>query len=171
MPVEEVWRARSLGPGARNHAFIERTVFASPLSEIDEARVSSGVLFLCQFSRLHSRYPLEVLEHRICPALALGQFHFWADASGVPVAFCNWAWLSLSVLDQVLATGRDLLAHEFRSGDQPIFYELLAPFGHCWTVVRELRSLPFFKGRLIPSIRGERSEDPRQAPRVKYFKC
>jgi cytolysin-activating lysine-acyltransferase len=86
----------------------------------------------------------------------------------VPVAFCNWAWLNASVLDEVLATGRDLRADEFQCGDLPFFYEFLAPFGHCQAVVRDLRSLSIFKGRRIPSIRAKVG-DTSQIPRVKYL--
>jgi cytolysin-activating lysine-acyltransferase len=140
-----------------------------PLHQIDEWSINSGLWFLSRYSGLHVKYSVEVLHRRTEPSLKLGQFHYYTDSVGVPVAFCNWAWLNASVLDDVLATGRDLKGDEFRCGDLPFFYELLAPFGHCRAVVRELRALPFFKGRCIPAIRGERSESPPQRPRVSYF--
>jgi cytolysin-activating lysine-acyltransferase len=110
-----------------------------------------------------------MFNRRIDPSLPLQQFRYYTDDDGVPVAFCNWAWLSATVLEEVLATGRDLEPHEFRCGDLPFFYEFLAPFGHCRAVVRDLRTLSFFKDRAIPAIRGEAYARLPYIPRVKFF--
>jgi len=135
-----------------------------------ELRIVSGVFFLSQYSSLHGRYPAETLTRRVAPTLPLGQFLYFTDPDGVPVAFCNWAFLNASVLKDVLTTGRDLRADEFACGDLPFFYEFLAPFGHCREVVRALRNLPCFKGRRIPAIRGEVYDDRGPyVPRVQYF--
>jgi cytolysin-activating lysine-acyltransferase len=163
-PTESNWQKLS----ARGGDSLERVLDASP-SQVAALRIMSGVQFLAGYSRLHASYPPEMLSRRILPSLPLGQFHYYTDALGVPRAFCNWAWLSPKVLSEMLTTGRDLEADEFNCGDLPCFYELLAPFGHCRTIVRELRSLPFFIGRRIPAIRGEiRSGSPFK-PRVQYF--
>jgi len=149
-------------------AAVERVAIRLPLSEADELRITSGVFFLSRHSRLHVHYPAETLNLRIAPSLPLGQFHYYTDADGVPVAFCNWAWLSASVRDDVLATGRELHMEEFHCGDLPLFYEFLAPFGHIHAVVRDFRGMPAFKGRRIPSIRAKVS-DISATPRVKYL--
>ena len=147
----------------------ERVLFEFPLSEANLARILSGVWFLCSFSRLHAYYSPGVSEHRIEPSLALRQFRYYTDLHGVPIAFCNWAWLSGAVLDDVFRTGRDLKPHEFRCGDLPFFYEFLAPFGHCRAVVRELRELPSFRGRRIPAIRTKVCNNSSPVPKLKYF--
>jgi cytolysin-activating lysine-acyltransferase len=145
---------------------LDRVRFGSPLRESDAVRVKSGVLFLSQHSRLHAQYPVAMLDRRIDPSLPLGQFHYYTDREGTPAAFCNWVWLTVPVLEEVMASGRDLEPHEFNCGEQPFFYEFLAPFGHCRAVVRGLRELPFFRGRRIPAIRGETDD---WVPRVRYF--
>ena len=160
--------SRTSGPGPLTGSDIERVVIGLPLTEVDELRVTSGLFYLCGHSSLHTLYPADTLNRRIGPSLPLGQFQYYTDPLGVPVAFCNWAWLNASVLDEVLATGRDLRADEFQCGDLPFFYEFLAPFGHCQAVVRDLRSLSIFKGRRIPSIRAKVG-DSSQIPRVKYL--
>jgi cytolysin-activating lysine-acyltransferase len=132
---------------------LRRVEFVEPLSERDQTLVGSGVLYLCQHSDLHASYPAQMLERRIAPSLALGQFRYYTDSDGVPLAFCNWAWLSAPVLEEILATCRDLEPAEFNCGDLPIFYEFLAPFGHCRAAARDLRGLPFFGGKRVPSIR------------------
>ena len=161
--------ADPLEPGALGRQPLERVVVGTPPSEGAALRIVSGVQFLCGYSRLHAGYPPEMLDRRVAPSLTLGQFHYYTDPRGVPLAFCNWAWLDARVLSEALATGRDLAADEFRCGDLPFFYELLAPFGHCRAVVRDLRGLPFFRGRRIPAIRGEIRGDGRFEPRVQYF--
>ena len=145
------------------------TVICAPLGPIAELRVRSGVFFLRQYSPLHEQYPSQMFERRIHPSLPLGQFLYFTDAAGQPAAFCNWAWLSGAVLKDVLSTGRDLLEDEFQCGDQPFFYEMLAPFGHCREVVRRLRQIEPFKGRRIPAIRGAVCAASHPEPRVSYF--
>ncbi len=159
----------SLEPRGLRQQPLERVIVKPPSSEAVMLRIMSGVQFLCGYSRLHARYPPAKLDIRIAPSLVLGQFHYYTDPRGVPLAFCNWAWLNGQVLDEVLATGRDLATDEFRCGNKPFFYELLAPFGHCRAAVRDLRGLPFFKGRCIPAIRGEVRPDGPFEPRVRYF--
>src|SRR5262245_6250778 len=115
----------------RTDTGIERVAVTLPLTEADELRVTSGLFHLCRHSGLHARYPADTLACRTAPSLPLGQFHYYTDPLGVPAAFCNWAWLTATVLEEVLTTGRDLRADEFRCGELPFLYEFLAPFGHC----------------------------------------
>lgn len=131
---------------------------SGPPSEVEALRIVSGVLYLAARSPLHESYGPGVLRRRIEPALALGQFHYHINAEGLPLAFCNWAWIDRRTLDEIAATGRDLEPAEFRSGDLPFFYEFLAPFGHARFVVRALRARPEFVGRAIPAIRGRRPD-------------
>ena len=148
---------------------LERVIFAGPLSEASALRIMSGVEFLSGYSGLHAGYPPDLLDSRVQPSLPLGQFRYYTDPRGVPLAFCNWAWLNGTILDEALATGRDPNPHEFNCGGLPFFYELFAPFGHCRAVVRDLRGLPFFKGRRIPAIRGETRGPEPFRPRVRYL--
>lgn len=148
---------------------IERVVFDSALGDGDVSRIMSGVLFLRDYAPLQANYPMEKLTARIAPSLPLGQFHYYVDGDGLPIGFCNWAWLSPAILDDVLTSGRDLYDDEFRCGDRPLFYEFLAPFGHGRTLVRDLRGLPFFKGRCIPAIRAKVGGDQACVARVASF--
>ena len=161
--------ARSLEPAALRRQPLERVEPGAPLSEAQALRVECGIDLLAGYSRLHARYPPGMLTRRVAPSLSLGQFRYYADSRGVPLAFCNWAWLNARVLDEALALGRDLEPDEFNCGDLPFFYEFLAPFGHCRAVVRDLRGLPFFRGRRIPAIRGEIRSGGRFEPRVRQF--
>lgn len=140
---------------------LELASFRSPLSEGNRLIVLSGVLHLASYSPLHESYGSDVLMARIAPSLALGQFQYHTDPDGLPLAFCNWVWLSEDVLAEVTATERDLGPDEFRCGEHPFFYEFLAPFGHARAAVRALRGLPEFAGRAIPAIRGSRDGAPR----------
>jgi cytolysin-activating lysine-acyltransferase len=148
---------------------IERVAFRFPLGEGDVSRVFSGVLYLRDRSPLQASYPIDMLTARIAPSLALAQFSYYVDEVGAPVGFCNWAWLSPAVLNDVLANGRDLRESEFDCGDQPFFYEFLAPFGHGRQMVRALRALPFFVGRRIPALRAKLKEGGAIVSRVASF--
>jgi cytolysin-activating lysine-acyltransferase len=139
----------------------------SPLSEGAVLRIVSGVGFLAGYSRVH--LASDVLERGVVASLNVGQFRYYTDPRGVPLAFCNWALLSANVLEQVLKTHRELTAAEFRSGDLPYFCELLAPFGHCAAVVRDLGTLAVFKGRRVPGLRGKRDASGRLTARAGYL--
>ena len=141
----------------------------TPLSPADKALVLSGVLYLSGHSDLHANYGLVRLYARILPALKLGQFVFCTDAQGAPAAFCNWAWLSEDVLADVLATGRDLHAHEFCCGPLPLLYEFLAPFGHFRATARVVRERPEFQGRTIPALRAAKAGKPRSSAAIGRF--
>jgi len=156
-------------PNEPDRAPLERVIVETPPPERAKLRVMSGVEFLCGHSRLHAAYSPTMLERRIAPSLALGQFRYYTDPRGLPLAFCGWAWLNEQVLAETLADGRDLKADEFHCCDLPMFYEMLAPFGHCRAVVRDLRGMPVFKGRRIPAIRGEIRGDRPFRPRVQHF--
>ncbi len=139
---------------------------AGEISLADEVRVLGGVLWLCRFSRLHSGYLVAQLNERIGPSLPRRQFLYFADGSGTPMAFCNWAWLTPTVLEEVIRSGRDVKTEEWNCGELPFFTEFIAPFGHARKVVRALRELGYFKGRNVP-VRG----DPvRQGLRVHYLR-
>jgi cytolysin-activating lysine-acyltransferase len=149
---------------------IVRVEFNEPPSERDEVRITGGVLFLCQHSSVHANYPAEMFDRRVGPSLSRRQFRYYTDSNGIPVGFCNWVWLNAAVLEEVLATCRDLEPDEFTCGDLPFFYEFLAPFGHCRAITRDLRDLPFAKGRAIPSLR-VRVDDRRQyETRLRYIR-
>jgi cytolysin-activating lysine-acyltransferase len=161
--------APSLEPSALRGQPVERVAVEGPPPEAAVLRILSGVEFLSGHSQLHASYPPGMLARRIAPSLEQGQFRYYVDPRGVPLAFCNWAWLDAEVLSETLATGRDLGPAEFNCGGLPFFYEFLAPFGHCRPVVRDLRGLPFFEGRRVPAIRGEVRRGGRLAPDVHYF--
>lgn len=110
-----------------------------------------------------------MLEERFRPALLLSQFVYYTDAFGVPAAFCTWAWLSPAVLQDVLETSRELRADEYNCGDLPFISELIAPFGHCQTVIGDLAVMPCFEGRRIPFIRTKLSGE-RLRVRVGHFR-
>ena len=130
----------------------------------------SGVEFLAGYSRLHASYPPDMLERRVAPSLALGQFCYYTDPRGIPLAFCNWAWLNARVLGEALATGRDLRVDEFSCGDSAILLR----------VSRAVRPLPrggcaifavsrFSKAAAFPLIRGEVRDGGPIVPRLHHF--
>lgn len=145
--------------------------FSLPLRATDRLRILSGVSLLCQHAPIYESNAVEFLENRIVPSLSSGQFRYYTDRQGAPLAFCSWVWLDAKTLDEVLTTGRDLRAEEFLCGELPLFYDLLAPFGDCRAVTRDVKGLACFRGQRVPSIRGEIFTPGPFRPRVKYFQC
>ncbi|MEN7431170.1 toxin-activating lysine-acyltransferase [Chromobacterium sp. TRC.1.1.SA] len=120
-----------------------------------------GVMLLSQHSPLHRRYSVSEWSHRILPAFELGQFCYYEDNQGRPVAFCNWALVSIPVRNVLLSGERDLISTDWQSGDFVFFPEMIAPFGHARTVVRDLRQRVFAsrKGQQACTVRGAIHED------------
>ncbi len=158
-----------LEPELHARSPIERVIFTAPPTEIAQLRIQSGILYLAGYSALHKFFPVAMLEERFRPALLLSQFVYYTDAFGVPAAFCTWAWLSPAVLQDVLETSRELRADEYNCGDLPFISELIAPFGHCQTVIGDLAVMPCFEGRRIPFIRTKLSGE-RLRVRVGHFR-
>ncbi|AGM43257.1 RTX toxin-activating lysine-acyltransferase RtxC [Aeromonas hydrophila] len=115
-----------------------------------------GVMLLSQHSSLHRRYSVAEWQQRILPAFELNQFCYYEDSCGRPVAFCNWAFVSLSIRDTLLAAERELIREDWQSGDHIFIPEMIAPYGHARAVVSDLRRRIFlpWKGQRVCTVRG-----------------
>ncbi|PWW03692.1 cytolysin-activating lysine-acyltransferase [Hoeflea marina] len=120
----------------------------------DQTAVLGGVLWLCRKSTLHQYYPVGMLLQRIVPAIEIGQFRYYETTQGVPIGFCNWAYLSDPLLDAALHHNLVFEQSHWRSGPHIFVPELLAPFGHCRHVVRDLRTNVAPPRQTIWSVRG-----------------
>lgn len=115
----------------------------------EQTAVLGGLLWLCQHSQLHCNYSVGMLLTRVSVAIELNQYRYYEDKRGVPVGFCNWAWLSDADLTTALSGNVDLERPQWRGGENLFFPEFLAPFGHCRAIVRDIR-----QNVVPPNIRG-----------------
>lgn len=136
----------------------------------EQTAVLGGVLWLCQFSELHANYPAGLLLERVLPSIELDQFRYYEDDRGAPVAFCNWALLSEEILARALRGEDRFRREDWRSGPCRFFPELIAPFGHCRRVIRDLRRNIVAPNERTWSTRGlVTGEGDKGRPRVQRF--
>jgi cytolysin-activating lysine-acyltransferase len=133
-------------------------------------KIMGSIVWMAQNSVLHKNYSVEMLLKRIGPSLQIDQFRYYEDPSRGPVAFCNWAFLSDEILNEIVATGRDPEVHEWNSGENIFFVELIAPFGHCHRVVRNLRDEVLPRGQRVFAIHGQVYHDRPNAIRLRKFR-
>ncbi|MGR1225259.1 RTX toxin-activating lysine-acyltransferase RtxC [Aeromonas veronii] len=114
-----------------------------------------GIMLLSQRSSLHRSYFVSQWQQRILPALEFNQFCYYEDSHGRLVAFCNWAFVSLSIRDALLSGERELLPEDWQSGDHIFIPEMIAPYGHARAVVSDLRRRVFlpWKGQRVCTVR------------------
>lgn len=105
--------------------------------------IMGSIVLLSLFSKLHSKYSIGYLASRIKPSLQSNSFRYYYDEAKQPIGFVCWTFLSDAVLKEVLATGRDILQHEYNSGDNIFFTEILAPFGHIGVIYKDLKEKVF----------------------------
>ena len=93
--------------------------------------------WLCSYSEYHSDWPLWAFDENIRPPLDLGQYRFYLSDSGTPVGFASWAWLNDSAKAAVIS--EEPLEHkQWNSGENLIFWDFIAPWGHAKGMVRDL---------------------------------
>jgi cytolysin-activating lysine-acyltransferase len=101
-----------------------------------------------------------------------GLGYIYEDAQGRPVAFCNWAFVSLSIRDTLLAAERELIREDWQSGNHIFIPEMIAPYGHARAVVSDLRRRIFlpWKGQRVCTVRGHvHAERGHCVRRVQWF--
>jgi len=80
---------------------------------------------------------LSELEWRVMPPLVLDQAKIYMR-DGAPVAYASWARLSDSVAQRYAIPPHQLVAADWRSGEQFWLIDLVAPFGGAQDVVKDL---------------------------------
>lgn len=133
-------------------------------------RAMGAVIYLAQRSPLHKRYSIQMLLERVGPSLSLNYSRYYEGQKLGPIAFVNRTFLSDKILNEILATGRSPAIHEWESGTNLYFVELIAPFGHCHRVVCDLRQSIFKKGQRAFAVRGNIYEELPGKIRVQRFR-
>lgn len=132
-------------------------------------RAMGGLLYLTQGSRLHRKYAVDLLLRRVGPCLQQGSFRYYEENQGGPVAFCCWVFLSDRVWLDVRKTGRELKPSELNSGSKVFFLEFLAPFGHTYRVIKDLKRHVFPPGAVGHGIRGASFDEIPEKLRIQKY--
>lgn len=135
---------------------MKKILQASELSQSQKQTVLGGVMLLSRLIPQYRQYSMAEWQRRILPAFDLNQFCYYEDGRGHPLAFCNWALVSMEVKNKLLSGDRDFIETDWQSGDLVFFSEIMAPFGHARQVVQDLRQSVFAsrKGQQVCTVKG-----------------
>ena len=121
-----------------------------------DIQILGGISMLCQVSSLHRNYSIGLFNLIFRPPLNTKQYLYYQDESGNPLAYCNWAFVNDDILYALKHHKYKLKPNDWRSGPHLWIPELLAPFGHCRMVVKDLKRL--FPGRVSSALRVKQRE-------------
>ncbi len=100
---------------------------------------------------------LSELDWRVMPPLVLEQAKLYMRESA-PIAYVSWAKLSDAVAQRYVAGPHQLMASDWKSGEQVWIIDLIVPFGGAAEIMKELRET-VFAGRdvrqLMPDAHGD----------------
>jgi cytolysin-activating lysine-acyltransferase len=123
------------------------TADASPAGaaagETAAAAIFGQVAWLMSRSPAHRHLPLVEVDARIRPPLALKQYRLFRH-QGRAVAFVCWALASEEVAQRLLrSTAQRLQPQEWRSGQRPVIFDVVAPFGGADACIKEVMRTVF----------------------------
>lgn len=95
-------------------------------------------------SPAHKHLFLTDLEWLVIPPLLLRQFRVFRRG-GKPFAYASWAFVSREVEERLKSGPAKLRPGEWKSGDQALIVDLLAPFGGGEQVVEKIKSMAEIK--------------------------
>ena len=81
-----------------------------------------------------------------------GQFRM-SHEGGRAVSYVTWANLSEEVEQAYMANPLNLQPKDWNSGEITWIIDFIAPFGHIWPVVHDLRNNVFQKGQVGKALR------------------
>jgi cytolysin-activating lysine-acyltransferase len=100
---------------------------------------------------------LSELEWRVMPALVLDQAKIYMRENA-PIAYVSWAKMSGASVARYKTTPHQMIASDWKSGDQIWIIDLIAPFGGAQEVLKDLQE-KVFPGQpiqqLVPNVAGE----------------
>jgi hemolysin-activating ACP:hemolysin acyltransferase len=97
-------------------------------------------------SRAHDHYPVSYVRELIGPALAHRLIKLYFNKKGDPVGYVVWAFIAEDVQTRFLQTGKwDLHESEWREGNLLWIVDFVAPFGHTYAILKDLRDCVFPK--------------------------
>lgn len=102
--------------------------------------VLGAMVWLMSHSAYHRQWSAHAFNVDIVPAVVLNQFRVYHDDNGNPVGFATWAFTSTQVRDGLIARTHTLQFDDWRSGDQLLFNDFVAPWGQGVAIVNDLRT-------------------------------
>lgn len=98
---------------------------------------------LMMASKVHRQYQIRDIADVIFPAINLGQYKIFRNASRQPIGLVTWGRFSVEVEKKYLKGNPVLSEKELASGDRLYFLDFVAPYGHAKQVASHLRKHVF----------------------------
>jgi cytolysin-activating lysine-acyltransferase len=98
---------------------------------------------LLMASKVHRQYQIRDIADVIFPAINLGQYKIFRNASRQPIGLVTWGRFSPEVEKKYLKGNPVLSEKELTSGDRLYFLDFVAPYGHAKQVTSHLRKHVF----------------------------
>ena len=117
-----------------------------PVERLSFAEAVGAMLMLCWQAELYRDWTADDLEYHFVPPLQAGQCKIYFDADRNPVAFVTWALVNKEHHAVLLDTGHTPPPDAWSSGDELWFIDIVAPFGHAPSIVRDMKR-NVFEGR------------------------
>ncbi|EMS96470.1 RTX toxin acyltransferase family protein [Agrobacterium tumefaciens str. Cherry 2E-2-2] len=122
-------------------------------------KLLGDLVYLMLASDLHRKYYINDIGSVFFPPIDLNQFRIY-HRNGRPVGFVTWASLNNEIEGRYLNSDYILRPDDWKSGDQILFMDFIAPFGDARNIVRDLRK-NVFPDIAARSIRVRRDAKPR----------
>lgn len=130
--------------------------------------ILGGIVWLSKRSDLYLNYPIGHLLQRVVPSIELDQYRYYSDDNDVPMGFVNWALLDEQSLQTACSGDLVFEDYHWQSGENIFITELIAPFGHCRQIVRDLRQNVVPSGARVWAMKGQQSLDSSKNPLKTY---
>lgn len=100
-------------------------------------------MWLLSQSEYHKKWNLMTFDTEITAAVLHGQCKIYFDGEGNPVGLATWAWIDEERKQRLLRNEAPLSYDEWSCGDQLIFNDYIAPWGHAKSILKDLRTQVF----------------------------
>jgi len=105
-------------------------------------------------SPLHRDYSIALAERKFLPSLLNSQFRYY-EQGGQPIGFANWAWLTDETEEKIQQENYLLDQTDWGDGKNLWFPELIAPFGHLRSILKDLQQNVFPEESMAKAIRAK----------------
>lgn len=129
----------------------------SRISPQKKFKLLGEITMLMMQSELHCSYFIFDIYSCILPPIDLNQFRVYRDKNNYPIGFICWAFLNKEKEDLYLQGKYSLKIEDWNCGDNLIFTEFIAPFGHTRKIVKDL-SCNVFPDKVGKSIKVKRKK-------------
>lgn len=96
--------------------------------------------------------------------IKLGQILILVSKNHIPIAYCTWAWVSRETLDRIRESDPFLHVSEWRDGRIFCLYDVVAPHGFVFDLIRALKEYIDVGDRQDRFAGNRRKDRPRLIP-------